>query len=55
MKYDDPVKSYDNDRTDMDTFFLENIGKLDHQIGNILSVHFYSMTCMITKNIDNDI
>ena len=49
MKYNDPHKSYDNDRKDIDIFFLEKIKELDCQAGNIFSIHFYSMTCVITK------
>ncbi|MFH2101999.1 MAG: hypothetical protein ABIJ39_01405 [Chloroflexota bacterium] len=49
MKYNDPLKSFDNDRKDMDTFFMEKIRMLDHRTGNIRSIHFWSMTCVITK------
>ena len=49
MKYNDPLKSFDNDRKDMDAFFLEKIRELDHRTGNVLSIHFWAMTCVITK------
>lgn len=49
MSYNDPRKSLDNDRKDMDVFFLEKIKDLDHRMGNVLSIHFWSMTCVITK------
>ncbi|NTV48332.1 MAG: class I SAM-dependent methyltransferase [Geobacteraceae bacterium] len=49
MKFNDPTKMYDNNRKDMDVFFLDKIKKLDHLEGNILSIHFWSMFCVIIK------
>jgi hypothetical protein len=49
MKYNDPQKSYDNNREDMDRLFLTKIRDLDHRNGNILSIHFWAMACIITK------
>ncbi|NWG34854.1 MAG: class I SAM-dependent methyltransferase [Chloroflexi bacterium] len=49
MKYNDPGQTFDNDRKDMDDFFLEKIRKLDHRTGNVLSIHFWAMTCIIIK------
>ena len=49
MKYNDPSKSYDNDRKDMDKFFLRKIRDLDHRSGNILSLQFWAMMCFIMK------
>jgi len=49
MKYNDPSKVYDNERKDMDDFFLEKIEKLDHFKGNILYIHFWSMVCLVKK------
>ena len=49
MKYNDPYKDYDNNRKDMDKFFLEKIKNLDYQKGNILCIHFWSMVCVIIK------
>ena len=50
MKYNDPSISFDNDREDMNNFFFEKIKKLDHQQGNILCIHFWSMICVIIKS-----
>jgi len=49
MKYNDNQLSYDNDREDMDKFFLKIIRDLDQRSGNILSIHFWAMTCIIMK------
>lgn len=49
MKYNDQNKSYDNDRKDMDTFFQQKIRDLDHLQGEILTIHFWAMTCVILK------
>jgi len=49
MKYNDPDENYDNKREDMNNFFFEKIKKLDFCQGNILSIHFWSMICLITK------
>lgn len=42
-------KSMGNDRKDMDKFFLEKIENLDKHKSEILSLHFWCMTCVITK------
>lgn len=49
MKYNDKSKIYDNDRKDMDSFFLEKISRLDKRQGDIMSLHFWAMTCVILK------
>ena len=49
MKYNDPDKSYDNIREEMNQFFLEKIHDLDHCKGSILFLHFWAMTCVIQK------
>lgn len=49
MKYNDPSKCYDNDRAVMDEFFRAKIYELDHQRGDILFTHFWSMMCVIGK------
>jgi hypothetical protein len=49
MKHNDPSQSLDNDRKDLDVFFQEKIKALDHLQGNILTIHFWAMTCVIIK------
>ena len=49
MKYNDPSKNYDNDRSEMDDFFADKLRKLDHAEGNIMCLHFWSMTCVVVK------
>jgi spermidine synthase len=49
MKYNDPAASLDNDRRDMDGFFLSKICDLDHRKGEIQFIHFWSMTCVIKR------
>jgi hypothetical protein len=49
MGYNDPSKPLDNDRKDMDNFFLEKIWKLDRREGNIQFIHFWPMICVIMK------
>ena len=49
MKYNDPSKNFDNDRAVMDEFFRTKIYDLDHQRGEILFMHFWSMMCVIGK------
>ena len=49
MKYNDPSKTYDNDRKDMDDFFLAKIKALDHLQGDIVCLHFWARTCVIIK------
>lgn len=50
MKYNDPDQSFDNNRKDMDSFFLEKIEEMDHRTGNILAMHFWPMICVILKS-----
>jgi len=49
MKYNDPAKSYDNSREEIDAFFLDKVHALDHRSGAIQFVHFWAMTCVIGK------
>ena len=49
MKYNNPSKEFDNNRKDMDTFFLDKIKNMDRLEGNIMSIHFWAMVCIITK------
>lgn len=49
MKFNDPNRNYDNNRGDMDDFFNSRIREIDHAQGNVLSIHFWSQTCVILK------
>jgi len=49
MKYNYSSINFDNVREEMNDFLLEKIKKLDHQQGNIMSIHFWSMVCVIIK------
>lgn len=49
MKYNRPEASFDNNREDMNAFFHKMIKSLDHREGQVLFVHFWSMTCVIKK------
>jgi hypothetical protein len=49
MQYNDPSKTYDNDRSLMDTFFNSLIRDLDHRAGDIEYIHFWAQTCVIKK------
>jgi hypothetical protein len=49
MKYNDLTQNYDNDREEMNKFFFDKIKELDYGKGEILSLTFWSMVCVITK------
>ena len=49
MKYNDHQRSFDNNREDIDRFLLKKIKDLDHRNGNVLSIHFWTMICIIIK------
>jgi hypothetical protein len=49
MRYNDPGASLDNDRKDMDDFFLNILFDLDHRRGDIQFIHFWSNMCVIRK------
>jgi hypothetical protein len=49
MKYNDQNQNYNNNRRDMDRFFLNKIKALDYFEGNILAMHFWSNMCFIVK------
>ncbi len=49
MKFNASFGALDNDRKEMEDFFLEKIKRLDHLQGNILCLHFWSMVCVIIK------
>ncbi len=49
MKYNDPTQNYDNDREEMNRFFFDKIRELDYARGDILSLHFWSMVCILIK------
>jgi len=49
MRYNDPAVSLDNDRKDMDDFFLKILFDLDHRKGEIQFIHFWSNMCVIKK------
>ncbi len=49
MEHNNYTTNLDNDRKDINTFFLEKIDALDHLKGNILCLHFWSMVCVIIK------
>ena len=40
----------DNNREDLGTFFRKKIYELDHMRGDILSIQFWSMVCIIFKS-----
>lgn len=52
MHHNDPEENLDNDRRDMDRFFLDRIRDLDHLRGDILFIHFWSRMCVIQKRSD---
>lgn len=49
MQYNDPEEDMNNSRKDMDEFFRRIIFDLDYQQGEILTIHFWSNMCVITK------
>ena len=49
MSYNDPMQKYDNDRKEMDAFFCKKLHDLDHMKGDILSLQFWSMVCLLIK------
>jgi len=49
MRYNDPAASLDNDRKDLDDFFLKTLFDLDHRRGQIQFIHFWSNMCVIKK------
>ncbi len=49
MKYNSKPDELNNDRADFDRFILEYVKQMDHRNGNVLSVHFWSQMCIITK------
>lgn len=49
MKYNKNVNQLDNDRAELNNFFLEKIKDLDHLKGKIMCIHFWAMTCVIVK------
>jgi hypothetical protein len=49
MRYNDPAASLDNDRKDLDDFFLKILFDLDHRQGQIQFIHFWSNMCVIKK------
>ena len=49
MKHIDNSIDLDNNREDLDTFFRKKIYELDHMRGDILSIQFWSMVCIILK------
>ena len=49
MKYNNPTRNYDNDRKELDEFFLSKIKDLDFIRGNIQFVHFWSKISIIKK------
>jgi len=49
MKYNQEGKDFDNERRLLDNFFNEKIHRLDHGEGDVLFIHFYSQTCVVTK------
>ncbi len=49
MKYNPADETLDNDRLDMDEFFKKIISDMDHRQGDILSIQFWSSTCLIFK------
>ena len=50
MKYIDESINLDNNREDLDAFFRKKIFELDHMKGDILSIQFWAMVCVILKN-----
>lgn len=52
MRYNHADEDLDNDRSDMDRFFLDRIRDLDHLRGDILFIHFWSRMCVIRKRSD---
>jgi hypothetical protein len=49
MKFNDPNKSFDNDRSLMDLFFQKLICGMDHHVGEVEFIHFYARVCVIGK------
>jgi hypothetical protein len=49
MRFNDPRGDYDNDRQAMNDFFLQGIDALDHGLGEIRHIHFWSMLCVMGK------
>ncbi len=49
MRYNDPDASLDNDRKDLDDFFLKNLFDMDHRQGQIQFMHFWPGMCVIKK------
>jgi hypothetical protein len=49
MRYNDPSDSLDNDRKELDDFFLRILFDLDHRRGEIQFAHFWSNMCVIRK------
>ncbi len=49
MEYNNPYQSFDNDRKEMDEFFLSKIKELDYARGHIQFIHFWSKISVIKK------
>ena len=49
MKYNDPNDNLNNDRQDMNKFFMDIVAEMDHHRGDILSMHFWPYQCIIAK------
>tara|TARA_R110002049_G_scaffold170429_4_gene337057 strand:+ start:428 stop:1249 length:822 start_codon:yes stop_codon:yes gene_type:complete len=52
MHYNREGADLDNDREDMDRFFLDRINDIDHLRGDILFLHFWSRICILKKRSD---
>ena len=52
MHYNRKGADLDNDREDMNQFFLDRINDIDHLRGNILFLHFWSRICILKKRSD---
>lgn len=49
MSYNDPNQNYDNDRNEIDEFIRLKLYDLDHMKGDILSIQFWPMICVLSK------
>lgn len=49
MQHNASSVNYNNDRVDMDRFFLEKIKEMDHLRGDVRSIQFWPLICCIVK------
>lgn len=49
MKYNDQMRTLDNDRSQLESWFLGIIRDMDHLRGDIDFIHFWPMVCVLQK------